>query len=203
MPTTKNSFTFNKTDLLLNNGINADKLEMYLGESKDGESGTIGFDDTKTVWKGLSLLNSLCKNKNKRIKIFMNSFGGCAYNGLGIYDLIKNNEVEVEIVVIGSCFSMGAFILQAGKRRLLYPNSSLMIHHGTNGFEGNSIDMIKNAEEGKRVNNIYLNTLWEKIKESEMKMSKKELDAKLNNDWYLSAQAAIEYNLADEIVIKH
>lgn len=196
--TTKNGFDFNKTDLLLNHGINIDKLELYLGE---GDEGSIGFDDTKILWKGLNLLNAIAKkNGNQMIKIIMNSFGGCAYNGMGIYDLIKNNEIDVEIVVVGTCFSMGAFILQGGKKRTLYPNASLMIHHGTNGFEGNSIDMIKNAEEGKRVNNIYLNVLWEKIKESEMKMSKKELDVKLNNDWYLSAQAAIEYNLADEII---
>ena len=131
------------------------------------------------------------------IQMLMSTYGGCVYDGLSLYDAIKNSKTEVDITCFGKIMSMGIVLLLAAKTRKAYRNTTFMIHEGSSGAIGKVSDMEDSIDESKRLNDIYFGII-----ESETKIPKAKLDEirKRRKDWYFTAEEALEYGLITEII---
>lgn len=131
------------------------------------------------------------------IQMLMSTYGGCVYDGLSLYDAIKNSKTEVDITCFGKIMSMGIVLLLASKTRKAYRNTTFMIHEGSSGAIGKVSDMEDSIDESKRLNDIYFGII-----ESETKIPKTKLDEirKRRKDWYFTAEEALEYGLITEII---
>jgi ATP-dependent Clp protease protease subunit len=176
---------------------------IYMGSAEtdlDGnESGTDAKMAEKAI-KALHILDSAAPEGDKPITIILNSPGGDVYHGLAIYDAIKACTNEVIIIVYGMAMSMGSWILQAGDRRILAPNSRVMIHYGSTSIQGHSKSATAWAKEEERVNTKMEDVFLEKIQAKNPKFTRKQLQEKLNFDTILTSEEAIELGLADEIL---
>ena len=131
------------------------------------------------------------------IQMLLSTYGGCVYDGLSLYDAIKNSKTEVDITCFGKIMSMGIVLLLASKTRKAYRNTTFMIHEGSSGAIGKVSDMEDSIDESKRLNDIYFGII-----ESETKIPKAKLDEirKRRKDWYFTAEEALEYGLITEII---
>lgn len=131
------------------------------------------------------------------ITVIMNTYGGDYYHGLAIYDRIMDSPCFVTIQGTGPIMSMGAIILQAGDKRLLTRNATLMLHYGTSGHDGHMIDVERSSQESARlrqnVDEIFLNQMQKK----DPSITLEKVRDLLRFDSYLDANRAIRLGLAD------
>jgi ATP-dependent Clp protease protease subunit len=176
---------------------------VYMGSvstnSDDGETGTDYAMAERTI-KGLHILDSAAPKGDQPITIIMNNSGGDEYHGMAIFDAIKACKNHVTIIVMGHAMSMGSIILQAADKRIMTPNSRMMIHYGTWGITDHPKITYKWAEEGKKFDAWMENTYLEKIKKVNPTFSKKKIEEMCNFDTFLTAQEALELGLIDEIL---
>ena len=134
---------------------------------------------------------------DKDIYLYINSPGGSVSAGLAIYDTMQYIKCEVNTICMGMAASMGAFLLAAGakgKRKAL-PNSEIMIHQPSGGASGQASDVKIHAEHIIRTRQKLNEILAERTGKSVEQVS---VDTERDN--YLSAEAALEYGLIDEII---
>ena len=131
------------------------------------------------------------------IQILLSTYGGCVYDGLSLYDAVKNSNTEVDITCFGKIMSMGIIILLSAKTRKAYRNTTFMIHEGSSGFIGKVADMEESLEESKRLREVIFDII-----EKETKIPKAKLNEvrKSRMDWFLTAEEALEYGLITEII---
>ena len=131
------------------------------------------------------------------IQLLLSTYGGCVYDGLSLYDAVKNSNAEVDITCFGKIMSMGIIILLSAKTRKAYRNTTFMIHEGSSGFIGKVADMEESVEESKRLREVIFDII-----EKETKIPKAKLDEvrKSRMDWFLTAEEALEYGLITEII---
>ena len=131
------------------------------------------------------------------IQMLLSTYGGCVYDGLSLYDAVKNSNTEVDITCFGKIMSMGIIILLSAKTRKAYRNTTFMIHEGSSGFIGKVADMEESVEESKRLREVIFDII-----ERETKIPKAKLNEvrKSRMDWYLTAEEALEYGLITEII---
>lgn len=131
------------------------------------------------------------------IQMLLSTYGGCVYDGLSLYDAVKNSNTEVDITCFGKIMSMGIIILLSAKTRKAYRNTTFMIHEGSSGFIGKVADMEESVEESKRLREVIFDII-----EKETKIPKAKLDEvrKSRMDWFLTAEEALEYGLITEII---
>lgn len=104
--------------------LHLESRTIFIGDNaEDGIDATI----SSQVIKGFHLLEAVSSDP---IRVYINSFGGCFFNGMAIYDVIKNARCHVDAYVLGSAMSMGSIILQAADVRWIYPNATIMVHDG-------------------------------------------------------------------------
>ena len=111
-------------------GVDYITRSIYLGSMNfDGDGTDLGIEARTVEYciKGIHLLN---QRSSKPIRMLLNSGGGSVMDGFAIYDSIRSSSAPIDIEVYGSAMSMGAIILQAGRRRLAHPNATIMIHEG-------------------------------------------------------------------------
>jgi len=136
-------------------------------------------------------------NPNKDIAFYINSPGGLVTSGLAIYDTMQYIRANVSTVCIGQAASMGSFLLTAGTKgkRFSLPNSRIMIHQPSGGFQGQAADIEIHAREilalRTRLNNIYVHHTGRSLDEIEKAMDR---------DRFLTAVEAKEFGLIDEVV---
>jgi len=139
------------------------------------------------------------ENPKKEISFYINSPGGLVTSGLGIYDTMQYIKPPVSTLCIGQASSMGSFLLAAGEngKRFALPNSRIMIHQPSAGYQGQATDIEIHAKEilalKDRLNKIYAKHT--KKNESEIKKA-------LERDNFMSAPEAKEFGLIDEVVEK-
>ena len=139
------------------------------------------------------------ENPKKEISFYINSPGGLVTSGLGIYDTMQYIKPPVSTLCIGQASSMGSFLLASGEKgkRFALPNSRIMIHQPSAGFQGQATDIEIHAKEilalKDRLNKIYAKHT--KKNESEIKKA-------LERDNFMSASEAKEFGLIDEVVEK-
>ncbi len=139
------------------------------------------------------------ENPKKEISFYINSPGGLVTSGLGIYDTMQYIKPPVSTLCIGQASSMGSFLLAAGEKgkRFSLPNSRIMVHQPSAGFQGQATDIEIHAKEilalKERLNKIY--SKHTKKNESEIKKA-------LERDNFMSPTEAKEFGLIDEVVEK-
>lgn len=149
------------------------------------------------------------ENSDKDILFYINSPGGLVTAGLSIYDTMQFIKPNVSTIVIGQACSMGSFLAQAGTpgKRLVLPESRTMIHRVSSGTPGTSgsvyvqelqfEDTRRTFEESQRVNR-RLTELY--VKHNTKGKTFEEMSEVMKFDTFLSAQEAVDFGLADEIV---
>ena len=137
------------------------------------------------------------EDPKKEINLYINSPGGLVTAGLGIYDTMQYIKCDVSTLCIGQAASMGSFLLAAGKKgkRFSLPNSRIMVHQPSAGFQGQATDIEIHAKEvlalKKRLNEIY---------SKHTNKSVDEVKKSLERDNFMTADSAKEFGLIDEVV---
>lgn len=143
------------------------------------------------------LLHLEAENPAKDISMYINSPGGVVTSGLSIYDTMQYIKPKVSTLVIGQAASMGSLLLTAGAAgmRFSLPNSRIMVHQPSGGYQGQATDIMIYAEETlklkKRLNEIYVRHTGQKLKT---------VEAALERDNFMSPEDAKDWGLIDEIV---
>ena len=139
------------------------------------------------------------ENPNKEINFYINSPGGLVTAGLGIYDTMQYINSPVSTLCIGQASSMGSFLLAAGEKgkRFSLPNSRIMVHQPSAGFQGQATDIEIHANEvlslKKRLNQIYSRHTGK---------SEDEIKSALERDNFMTSENAKEFGLIDQVVEK-
>tara|TARA_B100001123_G_C14897947_1_gene862583 strand:+ start:65 stop:676 length:612 start_codon:yes stop_codon:yes gene_type:complete len=139
------------------------------------------------------------ENTKKEISFYINSPGGLVTSGLGIYDTIQYIKPPVSTLCIGQASSMGSFLLAAGEKgkRFSLPNSRIMVHQPSAGYQGQATDIEIHAKETmalkKRLNKIYA---------KHTKKSEEEIKQALERDNFMTPTEAKDFGLIDEVVEK-
>ena len=139
------------------------------------------------------------ENSKKDIFLYVNSPGGLVTAGLGIYDTMQYIKPDVSTLCIGQASSMGSFLLAAGSKgkRFSLPNSRIMVHQPSAGFQGQATDIEIHANEilslKKRLNKIYSDHTGR---------SADEIKNALERDKFMSPEDAKEFGLIDKVVQK-
>jgi ATP-dependent Clp protease, protease subunit len=141
------------------------------------------------------------QNSAEDINFYINSPGGAVTSGLGIYDTMQFIKSPVSTIVMGQACSMGSFLAMAGEpgKRLVLPNSRTMIHQPSGGAGGQATDMQIQVEEilkmKKNLTEIY-------VKHNSVGKTYEELASAMERDNFMSAQEAVDFGLADKVVIR-
>ncbi|MCX7554723.1 ATP-dependent Clp endopeptidase proteolytic subunit ClpP [Marinicella sp. S1101] len=137
------------------------------------------------------------ENPDKDISLYINSPGGVITAGMSIYDTMQFIKPDVSTMCIGQAASMGAFLLNAGApgKRFALPNSRVMIHQPSGGFQGQASDIDIQAREILKIKQ-KMNELM--AKHSGQSVDKIKEDT--NRDHFLSADEAKDYGLIDQVV---
>ena len=139
------------------------------------------------------------EDPKKEIYLYINSPGGLVTAGLGIYDTMQYVKPDISTLCIGQAASMGSFLLAAGTKgkRFSLPNSRVMVHQPSAGFQGQVTDIEIHANEvsslKKRLNEIYSKHTGKSVNE---------VKSALERDNFMTAEVAKDFGLIDEVVEK-
>jgi ATP-dependent Clp protease, protease subunit len=146
------------------------------------------------------LLHLESQDPEKDISLYINSPGGSIYAGLAIYDTMQFIKPDVATMCVGIAMSMGSLLLTGGARgkRMALPNSRILIHQPSAGFEGQSTDIEIHAREilatRKRIDEIYAHHSGQ---------SEEQVHRDMERDRFFSAQQSVEYGLIDRVIEHH
>ena len=137
------------------------------------------------------------ENPDKDISLYINSPGGSVTAGMSIYDTMQFVKPDVSTLCIGQAASMGAFLLAAGAKgkRFSLPNSRVMIHQPSGGFQGQSSDIQIQAKEI-----MYLREKLNEILASHTGRSAEEIDRDTERDNFMSAEESVKYGMIDKVI---
>jgi ATP-dependent Clp protease, protease subunit len=146
------------------------------------------------------LLHLESQDPDKDISIYINSPGGSIYSGLAIYDTMHFVKPDIATMCVGVAMSMGSLLLAAGTKgkRACLPNSRILIHQPSAGFEGQSTDIEIHAREilnvRERIDKIYAEHTG---------LSEEQVRADMERDRFFTAEQALEYGLVDKVLESH
>ena len=161
---------------------------IFLGEEvTEGSANTI-------VAQLLHLAN---EDPDKDIQLYINSPGGSVYDGMAIYDTMQYIKPDVQTIGIGLQASMGAFLLSSGAKgkRFVLPNARVMIHQPSSGTQGMVTDQEISLRESVRMKELLAKVI---AKNTGQKLDKVKAD--MERDHWMSADEAVKYGLADEMI---
>ncbi len=144
------------------------------------------------------LLHLESENPKKEISMYINSPGGVVTAGLSIYDTMQYIKPKVSTLVIGQAASMGSLLLTAGAKGLRYslPNSRIMVHQPSGGYQGQATDIMIHAKETQklktRLNEIYV---------AHTGQTMETVEAALERDNFMSPEEAKAFGLIDDIML--
>jgi ATP-dependent Clp protease, protease subunit len=143
------------------------------------------------------MLHLASEDPDKDISVYVNSPGGSLHAGLAIYDTIQYVRPDVQTICYGMAMSAGSLILAGGTegKRLTLPNSRILIHQPSSGFQGQSSDIEIHAREV-----LELRRLLEEIYSRHTGRTLEEVHEDMERDRFFSAQEAVDYGLVDRIV---
>jgi ATP-dependent Clp protease protease subunit len=136
---------------------------------------------------------------DKDIAIYINSPGGVVYAGLAIYDTMQFIKPEVQTICVGVAMSMGSLLLAGGTpgKRFSLPNSRILIHQPSGGFQGQATDIEIHAREAlalrARIDEIYAKHTGKSVEQ---------VHDDMDRDRFFKADEAVEYGLIDQILSK-
>ncbi len=145
------------------------------------------------------LLHLEAENPKKEISMYINSPGGVVTSGLSIYDTMQYIRPKVSTLCVGQAASMGSLLLTAGEpgMRFSLPNSRIMVHQPSGGYQGQATDIMIHAQETQklknRLNEIYVTHTGQKLKS---------VESALERDNFMSPDEAKDWGLIDEILTR-
>ncbi len=146
------------------------------------------------------LLHLEADDPDKDVSLYINSPGGSAYAGLAIYDTMQFIKPDVQTICYGIAMSAGSLILTGGAKgkRMALPNSRILIHQPSSGFEGQASDIEIHAREvlelRDRLNHIYVEHTGQPIEKISLDMER---------DKFFKPEEAREYGLIDRVIESH
>ncbi len=156
-------------------------------------------DDTVANLIIAQLLFLESEDKNADITLYINSPGGSVSAGLAIFDTMEHIQPAVSTICVGLAASMGAFLLAMGEKgkRFALPNSRVMIHQPSGGYEGTASDIEITAKEILKTREKLNAMLAERSGQSVDRVA-----ADSDRDYWMSADEAAEYGLVDKVITK-
>jgi ATP-dependent Clp protease, protease subunit len=161
--------------------------------------GTPIYDDIANLVVA-QLLHLESDDPDKDISIYINSPGGSIYAGLAIYDTMQFIKCDVQTICVGVAMSMGSLLLAGGAKgkRMALPNSRILIHQPSAGFEGQSTDIEIHAREiintRRRIDEIYAKHTGQSVEQVHDDMER---------DRFFKPEEAVEYGLVDRVISSH
>ncbi|HXA54535.1 MAG TPA: ATP-dependent Clp protease proteolytic subunit [Solirubrobacteraceae bacterium] len=146
------------------------------------------------------LLHLEAEDPEKDISIYINSPGGSIYSGLAIYDTMRFVKPDIATMCVGVAMSMGSLLLAGGTKgkRAALPNSRILIHQPSAGFEGQSTDIEIHAREilkvRERIDQLYAEHTGR---------APEDVRADMERDRFFTAQQALEYGMIDRVLESH
>jgi ATP-dependent Clp protease protease subunit len=146
------------------------------------------------------LLHLESQDPDKDISLYINSPGGIVYSGLAIYDTMQFIKPDVQTICFGVAMSMGSLLLTGGApgKRMALPNSRILIHQPSGGYQGQSADIEIHAREilelRGHLDEIYSRHTGQPIDRVHEDMER---------DRYMTAEQAVEYGLIDRVISSH
>ncbi len=146
------------------------------------------------------LLHLESDDPDKDISVYINSPGGDVYSGLAVYDTMQFIKPDVMTICFGVAMSMGSLLLTGGAKgkRLALPNSRILVHQPSSGFEGQSTDIEIHAREildmRGRIDQIYALHTGQTVEQ---------VHTDLERDRFFKADEAVEYGLIDRVIHEH
>ena len=146
------------------------------------------------------LLHLESEDPDKDISLYINSPGGIVYSGLAIYDTMQFIRPDVQTICFGIAMSMASLLLAGGApgKRFALPNSRILIHQPSGGFQGQATDIEIHARETialrRRVDEIYAQHTGQPVEQVHEDMER---------DRYLTAAQASDYGLVDSVIYSH
>ena len=146
------------------------------------------------------LLHLESADPDKDISLYINCPGGSIYSGLAIYDTMQFIKPQVQTLCVGIAMSMGSLLLAAGApgKRYALPNSRILIHQPSAGFEGQSTDIEIHAREiikiRQRIDEVYAHHTGQAIEQ---------VHSDMERDRFFKADEAAEYGLIDRVISSH
>jgi len=146
------------------------------------------------------LLHLESQDPDKDVSLYINSPGGVVYSGLAIYDTMQFIKCDVQTICFGIAMSMGSLLLAGGAagKRLALPNSRVLIHQPSGGFQGQASDIEIHAKETlelrRRVDEIYSKHTGQSVEQ---------VHDDMDRDRFFTAQQALEYGLVDRVISSH
>ena len=156
-------------------------------------------DDTSASLVVAQLLFLEADNPKKEIAMYINSPGGVVSAGLSIYDTMQFIRPKVTTMCVGQAASMGSLLLTAGEKGMRYslPNSRVMLHQPSGGFQGQASDIQRHAEDimkvKRRLNEIYVLHSGQNYET---------IERTLDRDHFMSAEEAKAFGIIDEVMSK-
>ena len=146
------------------------------------------------------LLHLESEDPDKDVSLYINCPGGVVYSGLAIYDTMQFVRPDVQTICFGVAMSMGSLLLTGGApgKRMALPNSRILIHQPSGGFEGQSADIEIHAREilelRRRVDEIYAHHAGK---------PPDEVHEDMDRDRFFTGEQALEYGLIDRVIASH
>ena len=146
------------------------------------------------------LLHLESQDPDKDISIYINCPGGSIYSGLAIYDTMQFIKPEIQTICVGIAMSLGSLLLTGGTKgkRFALPNSRLLIHQPSAGFEGQATDIEIHAQEilkiRQRIDEIYAKHTGQVVEQVREDMER---------DRFFTAEQGVDYGLIDRVIDHH
>src|SRR5213078_1781597 len=146
------------------------------------------------------LLHLESEDPDKDISIYVNSPGGSVYHGLAIYDTMQFIKPDVQTICVGTAMSMGALLLAGGTKgkRMALPNSKILIHQVSSGFQGQASDIEIQARE-----TINMKRRMEEIIALHAGKDVEKVRSDTERDYFMSSEEAKEYGIIDRVISEH
>ena len=141
------------------------------------------------------------EDPERDIIFYINSPGGSVTDGMSIYDTMQYIRPDISTIVMGQACSMGSLLAQAGAvgKRYILPNARHMIHQPSGGARGQATDIQIQAQEILKMKQ-YLTEIY--VKHNTANKTFEQLSADMERDFFMSAQEAVTYGLADRVITK-
>jgi ATP-dependent Clp protease protease subunit len=146
------------------------------------------------------ILHLEAEDPDKDISLYINSPGGVVYAGLAIYDAMQYVKPDVQTICFGVAMSMGSLLLTGGApgKRMALPNSRILIHQPTGGFQGQATDIEIHAKEA-----LYLRERLDEIYARHTGQEVERVHDDMDRDRFFTGEQAVEYGLVDRVIDRH
>ena len=144
------------------------------------------------------LIHLESEDPDKDISIYINSPGGSVYAGLAIYDAMQFIKPDIQTICVGVAMSMGALLLAGGtqEKRMALPNSKILIHQVSAGFQGQATDIEIHAKEI-----LYLRARLNEIMAKHTGKPLETIARDTERDFFMGAEEAVKYGIVDKVLV--